>query len=120
MNMLTHNRAYSFYPVSTFIDRETVVCGPTNEKGLEALDKYKRRGWTIVHGIRSENIQCAADELKMRTRWVGDNRCWVIDLDEPKGNMDRSDFHYSKNISWRIRLTKYAKTDKFVPKMEIK
>ena len=118
--MLTHNRAYSLYPVSTFIDRKTVVCGPIDEKGSNALKKYKRRGWTVIHGIRTENFQCAADELKMRTRWLGDARCWIINLDGIEQDKDTSIIDGTQNISWCIKLTKYAKTEKFVPHMEIK
>ncbi|KAF8333776.1 hypothetical protein F5887DRAFT_921751 [Amanita rubescens] len=114
MNMITHDCAYSLYPVSTFIQRETVVCGPMNKKALTALEKYKRRGWTAVHAIRTENFQCAADELKMRRRRLGDDRCWMM---KHKGEeKDNS----GNNITWLIRLTKYAKTERFVPRMEVK
>ncbi|KAF8315107.1 hypothetical protein F5887DRAFT_891585 [Amanita rubescens] len=117
MNVITHTRAYSLYPVSTFIQHETMVCGPINKKALTALEKYKKRGWHAVHAIRTENFQCAADELKMRTRWLGDSRCWKINLKGDNQALSNLDGH---NILWCIRLTKYAKTDTFTAQMEIK
>ncbi|KAF8327495.1 hypothetical protein F5887DRAFT_898771, partial [Amanita rubescens] len=117
MNVITYQRAYSLYPVCTFIDRETLVCGVFNKKSLEALKKYERRGWIMVHAIRTENFQCAADELKMRTRRFGDDRCWMISLEGEKKDMCSVEGH---NISWHISLTKYAKTERFVPRMVIK
>lgn len=118
MNMITHASAYSLYPVCTFIERQTLVCGAIHEKATNALDKYNRRGWTAVHAIPIENFQSAADELKMRTRWLGDNRCWIIKV---KGEKNDSTMDIEgNNISWRIRLIKYDETDKFVPKMDFK
>ncbi|KAF8329031.1 hypothetical protein F5887DRAFT_895306 [Amanita rubescens] len=117
MNVITHARAYSLYPVSTFIQRETIVCGPINKKALKALDKYKKRGWLAVHTILTENFQCAADELKMRTRWLGDSRCWMINLEGENKEWSKLEGH---NILWCIKLTKYAKTYQFNPQMVIK
>ncbi|KAJ7232167.1 hypothetical protein B0H12DRAFT_202573 [Mycena haematopus] len=82
MNFITHNKAFSLYPWSTFVTKEALAVQSEGAlAGREAgREKYKDRGWKMVeYPSLSSN-----SELGVRmNRSVSDRFTWVISLPPP-------------------------------------
>ncbi|KZV80362.1 hypothetical protein EXIGLDRAFT_589166, partial [Exidia glandulosa HHB12029] len=79
MNFITWDRVYSLYPRATLEERRALV---TFGKGVgfeEAMLKYTSRGYRIETMLFEEDT--AAGAFALGSRWVGDERCWVVRLD---------------------------------------
>lgn len=58
MNIITHNKVYSFFPRATFEDRRSLKDIPRDFKPttLKPLAKCKARGWKIVDQITRDDF----------------------------------------------------------------
>lgn len=79
MNVISYNAAYSLYPRATFEERKTLSLNVDNEGEVRALGKYAIRGWRIVYTIWPHEEKTSSFYLN-HTRWVDDNKSWVIPL----------------------------------------
>ena len=81
MNFITFDRAYCLYPHATLEKCVSVICTDRDDEIIaRVFDRYRARGWTILHSlIRSSHV---ADEptFEDMSRWVGDGFSWTINL----------------------------------------
>ncbi|KAF9474988.1 hypothetical protein BDN70DRAFT_884268 [Pholiota conissans] len=77
MNIITHDRAYSFYPCATFSERRSLVCARPQLDFL-AHSKYFVRGWAVNWSASREEIDDPRSSFKRGIRHVGDAHCWVL------------------------------------------
>ena len=81
MNVISHDRAFSLYPVSTFFHCQSIVCGTLSPSERDAAGKYQLRGWHVQDVLNLDEMTTRARELECRRRRVGDARCWTLRLD---------------------------------------
>ncbi len=76
VNFLTWNKAYSLFPLPTFIQYRTVLFKGLDPYYANMIRKYRRRGWTVVPKLYNEDYtdSCPFDE----ERRVGDPFTWMI------------------------------------------
>lgn len=79
MNIITHDKAYSFYPRATFSSRCSLLC--KDNVGRDISSKYQKRGWSMY----TPYDICAATAtlysiFSLGRRYVGDSCCWTIPL----------------------------------------
>ncbi|KAI4294019.1 hypothetical protein K525DRAFT_213688, partial [Schizophyllum commune Loenen D] len=79
MNFITYRSAYSLYPYNTFIRMNGVRF--IDDHGDGPIEKYKERGWRMSATITKAQRDKMGKEIVAPTRYVGDNRTWIIDLD---------------------------------------
>lgn len=77
MNFVSWNKAYSIFPRTTFVDRQTVPLDPQSNNHLELLEKYEARGFTVQNVLSRDG----RDWDKARHRFVGDKHTWTLNLD---------------------------------------
>jgi hypothetical protein len=75
MNIISATKAYSLFPLSTFIERKGIKILPRKRSAEVALEKYKTRGWTIEK-FTTFNCQFQPN------RFVGDAISWSVDLND--------------------------------------
>lgn len=104
MNFLSHDAAYSLYPISTFCDRLSLAWGVLMPDERVAAEKYESRGWALNHFLRVDNLVRRPSELGVRRRVAGDSLCWSFQMDtgaqgpEWRGDNDTP-------LSWAIRYS---------------
>lgn len=80
MNIIAHDKAYSFFPLATFEQRRSLRCykeGSDVNRDL-AVQKYSLRGWSVVNATRRQRQFGTAFPLDMR--YVGDRACWTVSV----------------------------------------
>lgn len=84
MNVIAYDRAYALYPRATFEDHLSLYCKQVDDRDLSAIQKYKSRGWTIVHEwptVDPFSLQpINRDIIPLGPRWIGDKHSWSISL----------------------------------------
>ncbi len=88
MDVITHNRAYSFFPKATFEQKLGMTMPPLSGDHDVAREKYRTRGWHItrftgVHGYRGTqglDTSNADSDFAYAIRWVGDGKCLSVNL----------------------------------------
>ncbi|EJD33283.1 hypothetical protein AURDEDRAFT_177640 [Auricularia subglabra TFB-10046 SS5] len=80
MNFITWNKAYSVYAFRTLIREEGLVLRVNNQRTRRALEKYERRGFTLIEW-RNSATGSFTDSFRAKERWIGDSSCWVRQLD---------------------------------------
>ncbi|RDB16872.1 hypothetical protein Hypma_002444 [Hypsizygus marmoreus] len=95
MNIISHDKAVSFYPRATFDVLETLHI---HYYGGNSLNCSKREGWT-VKTIPMLNLR----EIRTNFRSVGDRLCWTIPLG---GETLAADYRVEAN-SWRHNFSMY-------------
>ncbi len=114
MNIITHDKAYSFYPRATFDEHRSLVCRPDVE--TETLKKYKDRGWAMS-GLSDmpELDHPIYSTFPFGRRYVGDPCCWKIPvtpgLDLPRG--------FVESNSWVIEIRCDFGEEKIVTKFDV-
>ncbi len=85
MNVITYNKAYCLYPRATLLDSTGIILKSVNEAVRAAVDKYRRRGFTLVRVI-GRGDQSSITYHKDKVRVIRDGHTWTIDL--PRINFD--------------------------------
>ena len=105
LNILTHDKAISFYPLLTHDQQINVSflnlgISDEEEKGIRlALDKYTTRGWPLPG--KNQYADLLPGVFPGVTRWVGDKMCWTIHL--PTSGLDVTErFDYLSYNSWEV------------------
>ena len=81
MNMISHSHAYSLYPKETFDNMRSLVVRShdSRPKMVQALEKYKQRGWDVVTSISveeaSDSKHLADDTVSLAILRRGCTRC---------------------------------------------
>lgn len=95
MNLITHDKAYSLYPLGTFKEHRSLALyrEDTNEEAARiARDKYVARGWTLVEALTQDEMADPTSAFSPGSRFVGDSKCWTIPilpkLDLPEGYIE--------------------------------
>ncbi|KAG9045896.1 hypothetical protein FS842_001045 [Serendipita sp. 407] len=81
MNFITHDRAYSLFPCTTFLGRAGITLGRSGdlESLRKAYAKYIGRNFKIsATPIPPMDLP---SPIKFGTRWIGDRQTWKIELD---------------------------------------
>ncbi|KAJ7037081.1 hypothetical protein C8F04DRAFT_953147 [Mycena alexandri] len=75
MNVISHEKAYALYPLSTFIAHEALILKSPGSDQEACRQKYIDRGWSMIElpPVRGE---LAHDVV----RWMGDHFTWTIPL----------------------------------------
>ncbi|KAH8801845.1 hypothetical protein DL96DRAFT_1538138 [Flagelloscypha sp. PMI_526] len=101
MNIITYKTAISFFPLSSFHFRETLVTSPDRDKGKAGLQKYSVRGWTVIENMESYPLdKYRPAEYYSRTRSIGDPHSWMIHLAPIDKRACRNE--YPLNIDWIV------------------
>ena len=81
MNFISHDTAYSLYPISTFTDHQSLVWGVPSPLKHAAADQYQQRGWAIYDYLDISLMTGKPLELGSVTRHIGDSMCGMFKLD---------------------------------------
>ena len=104
MNIITHDKAYSFFPNTTFEERRTVRYFKRSDTTRAlAVQKYIRRGWDVVDPSDLRNQVSNEFPFGRRYRYVGDRACWTLPvhpaLDLPHGFVEANSWSISSSRS---------------------
>ena len=84
MNVIAWDRAYCLYPRATFEARLALYCQTVDERDLIVIDKYRARGWDIVHEWPALHPATARplpiSLIPLAPRWIGDRHAWSLPL----------------------------------------
>ncbi|KJA14209.1 hypothetical protein HYPSUDRAFT_220598 [Hypholoma sublateritium FD-334 SS-4] len=102
MNIITHDKAYSFYPLATFGARCSLLC----REGVKyaTSSKYEERGWPMYtpYDICATTARLYS-LFSLGRRYVGDSCCWTI----PIASAPDLTPGYIESNSWVIRLKSF-------------
>ncbi|KAF6751205.1 hypothetical protein DFP72DRAFT_816870 [Ephemerocybe angulata] len=74
MNIITSREAISVFPVSTFLQKHTVVARSNDADPKPWMRKYERRGYNVLQTLPAT----VHEELREGVRYVGDRMCWSV------------------------------------------
>jgi len=80
MNIITHDKAYSFYPKATFEERLSLMISTEGSKQDTARAKYVSRGWGMITSPSLSELSNPKSPFSPAKRYVGDSQCWTIPL----------------------------------------
>ena len=104
MNIITYNKAYSFFPRATFENpRRTLKVLPRGSatSARKALEKYQERGWNIISQIIRADFDGPNAAFWNGPRHVGDARCWTMRILPDIGLPDK----LFENNAWSTQYT---------------
>ena len=80
MNVLAHDKAYSFFPKATFEERRSMRRHRAGDADCDlAVQKYLRRGWSIFDpSTILIALQLRDPAFLLGLRYVGDHMCWTL------------------------------------------
>ncbi|CAJ2501734.1 Uu.00g045870.m01.CDS01 [Anthostomella pinea] len=83
VNFITWNKAYSLFPIATFVDHETIPLKRLNNQEKRYHEKYRPRGWTMKASPPQvlETGFVTTVRASSGQRRVGDRHTWAIPLD---------------------------------------
>jgi hypothetical protein len=112
MNFIAFDAAYSLYPRATFEECRALSFASLDDRDIQALGKYARRGWSIIANIWPHELDSPrfASFCITKERWVKDPLSWVVPLDmtgvEPRPPLlpmsERFDWDPAVHNSWSI------------------
>ncbi|KAJ4478724.1 hypothetical protein C8J55DRAFT_561071 [Lentinula edodes] len=104
MNIFTHRSAYCLFPHLTLEEKKTLLINiqlPLTEVQANALSKYERRGFKIVHQPPLCSVVNETSALTfLRPRFVGDSHCYKVPFEYVGKGEVRPDFVEAN--SWGI------------------
>ncbi|KAJ7575550.1 hypothetical protein C8J56DRAFT_1032351 [Mycena floridula] len=98
MNIITSQYAISFYPFATFVWRNALVL----RRQAAGIEKYEQRGWSMIDKPRTYEMTTPGHDFHSRSRFVGDSRCWVMELPKTKEDLAPETIFIN---SWRLSYT---------------
>lgn len=114
MNIITHNKAYCFFPRATFGEnRRSLKVYPSHSQHVttaRAYEKYESRGWTIIPTATRDDFDGKNAAFPNGLRRVGDSKCWTIpispDIDLPEGYAESNAWvtRYDQNMGVSMRF----------------
>ncbi|KAL1676800.1 hypothetical protein EV122DRAFT_215600 [Schizophyllum commune] len=106
MNVITHDTAYSLYPVETFEHCRSLKlkAASVDERTTAAYAKYSNRGWRNLGAVCRDEAGDSQREFGRRHRFVGDEMTWALKLhvyqQEVRG------FDHVLHRSWALTYTR--------------
>ncbi|MCJ1267056.1 hypothetical protein MMC22_006941 [Lobaria immixta] len=79
VNFFAWNKAYSMFPLHTFVHHKGYMLKPLNNHFSTLLEKYSRRGWKFQNAMWPEEI--SPNQPIEGTRRIGDEFSWMIPFD---------------------------------------
>lgn len=79
MNIITWNKAYSMFPLTTFIQHKTYMLTRLDDRFARLMAKYSRRGWRTIEIMWPEEIRHNHPIRKLRR--LADQFTWTMTLD---------------------------------------
>ncbi|KAJ7575548.1 hypothetical protein C8J56DRAFT_1061447 [Mycena floridula] len=104
MNIITSQYAISFYPWATFVQQNSLVCSTDGAAQTKARNKYRDRGWAMIDEPTAYQMTTAGHDFHSRPRFVGDSRCWTIQLPKTAGELGPETIFTN---SWRLSYASY-------------
>ncbi|KAF8900276.1 hypothetical protein CPB84DRAFT_1815433 [Gymnopilus junonius] len=99
MNVITHDTAYSLYPIATFEQKRALVISTEGSKQDTARTKYSERGWDMVERLTYDEVNDPRSAFAPGSRYVGDSKCWKIPI-SPSLDLRES---FVEINSWNLR-----------------
>ncbi|KAI0782546.1 hypothetical protein C8Q75DRAFT_727557 [Abortiporus biennis] len=85
MNVISYNTAYCLFPIITLEDRLSIECPTSGPSQRKSIDKYWKRGFTMVDKAVSLTMHNynVGDNAPFRVgpRYMGDGLSWTIPLE---------------------------------------
>ena len=82
VNFFTHNKAYSLFPKSTFLQHRGYLLKKIEGNRASALAKYRERGWTVdMSKDKSENDPY---QPITKAQKIGGKTVWIIPFEPVK------------------------------------
>ncbi|KJA24234.1 hypothetical protein HYPSUDRAFT_136540, partial [Hypholoma sublateritium FD-334 SS-4] len=103
MNVIAHDKAYSFFPKATFEERRSLRCYREGDGNRDAAaHKYTLRGWSMINesSIRKQ----VQNVFLFDKRHVGDRACWTLRV-HPALELPDS---FVEGNSWSMVLSRNA------------
>lgn len=79
VNVITWNKAFSVFPLVTFIQKRGYMLQPSDDYFMSLVVKYTQRGWKIQETMWPEDHR--VNHPLRRYRRIGDRYSWRIPLD---------------------------------------
>ncbi|TFK60678.1 hypothetical protein BDN72DRAFT_904768 [Pluteus cervinus] len=73
MNFITHDKAYSLFPKSTFDDHNAYLVDTYTSKNEYYYNSYKNLGWHVLVPPLAKKHSSLP-----KIRYIGDRECWII------------------------------------------
>lgn len=103
MNIVTAFEVISFYPDISFVSRKALYLKQGTRTVDAARQKYEARGWRSYDVISAEEFLRPQSEISAVVRWVGDSKCWVVQLPPLEGCRDAASFYWVLKVaSWEL------------------
>ncbi|KAK7027414.1 hypothetical protein VNI00_015250 [Paramarasmius palmivorus] len=102
MNIATAHQVVSFYPTTSFIDKKTVRLMDNTPSITKLTEAYGKSGWVSADALTGEEVLHPDHELSIKTRWFGDNHCWVIDHPAVSTEGNHDPYLSLKTCSWYL------------------
>ncbi|KAK7019815.1 hypothetical protein VNI00_017904 [Paramarasmius palmivorus] len=80
MNVATSNDLISLYPNTSFVQHAALYVQDITPPIQDARKRNEERGWVPISMVSARTSLESKDELSFKTRWVGDQHCWVFPL----------------------------------------
>jgi hypothetical protein len=80
MNVISYEKAYSFYPRATFEERRSLICATSGPHQEPARQKYIVRGWTMLYSVTQAEQNYESSAFRTGLRRIGDRFSWIIPL----------------------------------------
>ncbi|KAK7044047.1 hypothetical protein VNI00_007762 [Paramarasmius palmivorus] len=104
MNVATATQIISLYPSTSFVRRWALYLKPYSWAVVRARMKYELRGWRPWDLVTAEQAVALDSELSIKTRWIGDRHCWVVDLPPMATyNPPAGSYRSLMTTSWNLR-----------------
>ncbi|MCJ1467351.1 hypothetical protein MMC07_005975 [Pseudocyphellaria aurata] len=89
VNFFSWNKAYSIFPLHTFVRHKGYLLKPLDDSFSSLLDKYSRRGWRFQESMWPEEAAISNQPIQT-TRRIGDRFTWMIPFDISKVEWSRN------------------------------
>lgn len=105
VNIITWNKAYSIFPLITFIQYRGYLLQPLHDGSSPFISKYTRRGWKIQEIVWPEDWK--VNHSIQPYRRIGDRYTWTISLDTSKVSWSQTpDYVLEHSCFWYRQLRK--------------
>ncbi len=100
LNIISWNKAYSIFPLPTFIQRKCYSLQDCGQSDGKAIRKESRRGWN-VQGVMWPEEQRHNHPIRERRR-VGDRYTWMIPFDTRRVEWSKTPDYVLEHACFRI------------------
>ncbi|EEB88774.1 hypothetical protein MPER_13211 [Moniliophthora perniciosa FA553] len=107
LNIASAFEIISLYPATSFLHNQSLYLLDTKiPKIRDAMQKYENRKWDTVTMLPATTALDYSSELSLKTRWIGDDHCWILKLPFIPG-LPSAEHDRLRVTSWRITYAKH-------------